>query len=69
MIKDELQIDKLLGELTDFIAKELHLSTVAAVGAVCMSKTANELSSGKVPQNTTFDELSKRLLEDVTMAV
>lgn len=69
MIKDKLQIDKLLAELTDFIANELHLSTIATVGAVCMSQIANELSSGKVPQNTTFDELSKRLLKDVTMAV
>lgn len=69
MIKDRLQIDKLLALLTDFIAKELHLSTIAAVGAVCMSKIANELSSGNVPQSTTFDELSKRLLKDVTMAI
>lgn len=69
MIKDRLQIDKLLAQLTDFIAKELHLPTIAAVGAVCMSKIGNELSSGNVPQSTTFDELSKRLLKDVTMAV
>ncbi len=69
MIEDKLQIERLLAQLTDFIAKEMHLSTVAAAGAVCMSKIANELSSGKVPQSMTLDDLSKQLLEDVTMAV
>lgn len=69
MIKDKLQIDKLLAELTNFIAKELHLSTIAAVGAVCMSKVANELADGKVSENATFDDLSNRLLQDVTMCV
>lgn len=67
MIKDKLQIDKLLAQLTDYIAKELHLSTIEAVGAVCMSKVANELADGKIPENTTFDDLSNRLLQDVTM--
>lgn len=68
MIKDKLQIEQLLARLTDYIAKELHLSTMAAVGAVCMSKVANDLAAGKVAVSTTFEELSKRLLHDVTMA-
>lgn len=69
MITDKLQIEKLLARLTEYIAKELHLSTMAAVGAVCMSKVANDLFDGKITSSTTFDELSKRLLHDVTMAV
>lgn len=68
MIKDKIQIEELLARLTDYIAKELHLSTMAAVGAVCMSKVANELAAGKIAATTTFDELSKRLLNDVTLA-
>lgn len=66
MIKDKLQIEDLLARLTDYIAKELHLSTMAAVGAVCMSKVANDLAAGKIVATTTFDELSKMLLRDVT---
>ena len=68
MITDKLQIEELLARLTDYIAKELHLSTFAAVGAVCMSKVANELASGKIADGTSFDELSRRLLNEVTMA-
>ncbi len=41
---------------------------MAAVGAVCMSKVANELAGGKIPEGTSFDELSERLLREVTMA-
>ena len=41
-ITDKLEIERLLTRLTTFIAKELHLSTMAAVGAVCMTKVANE---------------------------
>ena len=41
---------------------------MAAVGAVCMSKVANELAGGKIPVATTFEELSERLLKEVTMA-
>lgn len=68
MIEDKIQIEKLLARLTEYIAKELHLSTMAAVGAVCMSKVGNDLAAGKVSASTTFDELSKRLLSDVTLA-
>lgn len=68
MIKDKLQIEQLLARLTDYIAKELNLSTMAAVGAVCMSKVGNDLAAGKIVATTTFDELSRRLLKDVTMA-
>ncbi len=67
-ITDKLEIEKLLSRLTTYIAKELHLSTMAAVGAVCMSKVANELAGGKIPEETSFDELSKRLFKEVTMA-
>lgn len=66
MIKDKLQIENLLARLTDYIAKELHLSTMKAVGAVCMSKVGNDLAAGKVAATTTFDDLSNRLLKDVT---
>lgn len=69
MIKDRHQIEKILARLTNYIAKELHLTTIAAVGAVCMSKVANDLSAGKIEASTTFDELSMRLLQDVTMAI
>ena len=65
-ITDKLEIEKLLSRLTTYIAKELHLSTMAA--AVCMSKVANELAGGKIPEETSFDELSKRLFKEVTMA-
>jgi|GEM_PF-292772 transcriptional regulator with XRE-family HTH domain len=68
MITDKLEIEKLLVRLTDVIAKELHLSTLAAVGAVCMSKVANSLKSGNIPEGTSFDDLSKRLIKEVTMA-
>ena len=54
MITDKLEIEKLLSRLTTYIAKELHLSTMAAVGAVCMSKVANELAGGKIPEGTSF---------------
>lgn len=57
-----------LSRLTTYIANKLHLSTMAAVGAVCMSKVANELAGGKIPVATTFEELSERLLKEVTMA-
>ena len=46
-ITDKLEIEKLLSRLTTYIAMELHLSTMAEVGAVYMSKVANELSAGK----------------------
>ena len=68
MITDKLEIEKLLSRLTAYIANTLHLSTMAAVGAVCMSKVANELADGKIPAGTTFEELSERLLTEVTMA-
>lgn len=68
MITDKLEIEKLLSRLTTYIANKLHLSTIAAVGAVCMSKVANELAGGKMPKGTTFEELSERLLKEVTMA-
>ena len=68
MITDKLEIEKLLSSLTAYIANTLHLSTMAAVGAVCMSKVANELAGGKIPVGTTFEELSERLLTEVTMA-
>jgi hypothetical protein len=50
------------------IATKLHLSTMAAVGAVCMSKVANELAGGRIPEGTTFEDLSERLFKEVTMA-
>ena len=68
MITDKFEIEKLLSKLTTYIATKLHLSTMAAVGAVCMSKVANELAGGKIPEGTSFDELSVRLLREVTMA-
>ena len=67
-ITDKLEIEKLLTRLTTYIANKLHLSTMAAVGAVCMSKVANELSGGKIAKGTSFEELSERLLKEVTMA-
>ena len=67
-ITDKLEIEKLLSRLTTYIANKLHLSTMVAVGAVCMSKVANELVSGKIPEGTSFEELSERLLKEVTMA-
>ena len=68
MITDKLEIQKLLSRLTAYIASKLNLSTMAAVGAVCMSKVANELAGGKIPEGTTFEDLSERLLKEVTMA-
>jgi hypothetical protein len=65
-ITDKLEIVKLLSRLTTYIAMELHLSTMEAVGAVCMSKVANELSAGKIAKGTSFDELSERLFKEVT---
>lgn len=67
-ITDKLIIEKLLSRLTTYIANRLHLSTMAAVGAVCMSKVANELAGEKIPEGTSFDELSERLLREVAMA-
>lgn len=67
-ITDKLVIEKLLTRLTTYIANKLHLSVMAAVGAVCMSKVANELAGGKIPEGTSFDELSERLLREVAMA-
>ena len=67
-ITDKLEIEKLLSRLTTYIANKLHLLTMAAVGAVCMSKVANELSAGKKTKGTSFEELSERLLKEVTMA-
>ena len=67
-ITDKLEIEKLLTRLTTYIANKLHLSTMAAVGAVCMSNVANELAGGKIPEGTTFDDLSERLFKEVTMA-
>ena len=55
-------------KLETYIANKLHLSTMAAVGAVCMSKVANELAGGKIPEGTTFEDLSERLFKEVTMA-
>lgn len=49
-ITDKPEIEKLLTRLTTYIANKLHLSTMAAVGAVCMSKVANELAGGKIPE-------------------
>ena len=49
MITDKLEIERLLTRLTTYIANKLNLSTMAAVGAVCMSKVANELAGGKIP--------------------
>ena len=47
-ITDKLEIERLLTRLTTYIANKLHLSTMAAVGSVCMSKVANfEKKSGK----------------------
>ena len=68
MITDKLEIEKLLSRLTTYIANKLHLSTMAAVGAVCMSNVANELAGGKIPEGTTFHELSERLPTEVTLA-
>jgi hypothetical protein len=68
-ITDKLVIEKLLTRLTTYIANKLHLSVMAAVGAVCMSKVANELAGGKIPEGTSFDELSERLFKEVTMAL
>ena len=56
-ITDKLEIERLLSRLTTYIANKLHLSTMAAVGAVCMSKVANELAGGKIPAGTTFEDL------------
>ena len=67
-ITDKLVIERLLTRLTTYIANKLHLSTMAAVGAVCMSEVANELAGGKIPEGTSFDELSERLFKEVTMA-
>jgi hypothetical protein len=67
MITNKLQIERLLVRLTEYIAKELHLSTMAAVGAVCTSKVANRLASGNIPDDTSFEELSKQLIKEVTM--
>lgn len=67
MITDKHTIEELLARLTDYIAKELHLTTLTAVGAVCMSKIANSLTNGNIPEDTPFDELSERLLKEVTM--
>jgi len=67
-ITDKLIIEKLLSRLTTYIANRLRLSTMAAVGAVCMSKVANELAGEKIPEGTSFDELSERLLREVAMA-
>lgn len=67
-ITDKLEIERLLTRLTTYIANKLHLSTMAAVGAVCMSKVANELAGGKIPERTTFENLSERLFKEVTMA-
>ena len=67
-ITDKLEIKRLLSRLTTYIANKLHLSTMAAVGAVCMSKVANELAGGKIPEGTTFEDLSERLFKEVTMA-
>ena len=49
MITDKLEIEKLLSRLTTYIANKLHLSTIAAVGAVCMSKVANAENGGYPP--------------------
>ncbi len=68
MITDKLEIEKLLIKLTNYIAKELNLSTMAAIGAVCLSKVANELAAGDIPEGTTFEGLSARLHREVTMA-
>jgi len=68
MITDKLEIERLLSRLTTYIANKLHLSTMAAVGAVCMSNVANELAGEKIPEGTSFEELSERLLKEVTMA-
>lgn len=68
MITDKFEIERLLTRLTTYIAHKLNLSTMAAVGAVCMSKVANELAGGKIPEGTTFEELSERLFKEVTMA-
>lgn len=68
MITDKLEIEKILIKLTHYIAKELNLSTMAAVGAVCLSKVANELAAGKIPERTTFEDLSERLHREVTVA-
>ena len=57
MITDKLEIEKLLSRLTTYIANKLHLSTIA-----------NEFAGGKMPEGTTFEELSERLLKEVTMA-
>ena len=67
MITDKLEIERLLSRLTTYIANKLHLSTMAAVGAVCMSKVANELAGGKIPEGTSFDELSERLFKEVIL--
>lgn len=67
-ITDKLEIERLLSRLTTYIANKLHLSTIEAVGAVCMSKVANELAGEKTPEETSFDELSERLFKEVTMA-
>ena len=31
-------------------------------------EVANELAGGKIPEGTSFDELSERLFKEVTMA-
>lgn len=62
MITDKLEIEKLLSRLTTYIANKLHLSTMAAVGAVCMSKIANELAGGKIPEGTTL----RRIIGEIT---
>ena len=41
---------------------------MAVVGAVCMSKVANDLAGGNIPERTTFEDLSERLFKEVTMA-
>lgn len=65
----KLEIERLLTRLTTYIANKLHLSTMAAVGAVCMSKVANELAGRKIPERTTFEKFSERLFKEVTMAL
>ena len=66
-ITDKLEIERLLSRLTTYIANKLNLSTMEAVGAVCMSKVANELSGGNIAKGTSFEELSERLFKEVTM--
>ena len=62
-------IEKTLGELVVRVMEHFNMDSETAIGAVCMSELANELSEKGNTQNLSIDQLCDRLYKEISYAI